>query len=81
MRHFGAWNTSESTYLMKNPPDVRKLMEPDEGDSTFHYLQYESTEISHGNTRWKVYGSPVCTLLDGLYSKLTSGLGESLVWR
>lgn len=38
-------------------------MEPDEADTSFHYLQYESTEISHGNTRWKVYGSPVCILL------------------
>jgi hypothetical protein len=61
---------------MKNPPDVRKLLEPDEGDTTFHYLQYESTEISHGNTRWKVYGSPVCTLIYGLHSQLTAVKGS-----
>ncbi|KIM31767.1 hypothetical protein M408DRAFT_327204 [Serendipita vermifera MAFF 305830] len=53
LEHGDGWHRT-----LENPPDIRKLMEPREGDTTFHYLQYESLEIMHGNTRWKAFGSP-----------------------
>jgi hypothetical protein len=58
-------------------------MNPDKGDKTFHYLQYESCEIEQGGRKWKVYGSPVgLNVLDPVYPANPSArVGKSLVWR
>jgi hypothetical protein len=34
-------------------------MEPEPEDTTFEYLEYQSTKFTHDGTDWKAYGSPV----------------------
>lgn len=46
-------------------------MEPDEGDTSFHYLTYESCEIDQGGKKWKAYGSPVRSYVSSQCSKPT----------
>ncbi|KAG8824530.1 hypothetical protein FRC19_001598 [Serendipita sp. 401] len=43
---------------LEDPDAVRKLMETDEGDGSFQYLEYESTTFEMNDKTWKVYGSP-----------------------
>ncbi|KAG8829294.1 hypothetical protein FRC17_006803 [Serendipita sp. 399] len=43
---------------LEDPDNARALLNPDSGDDSFRYLEYESTTFDANGRTWKAYGSP-----------------------
>lgn len=76
LEHGSRWHRQQT----EDVEEIKKFVEP-QGDTTFHYLEYENMTITEGGATWKVYGSPGSPWFGGWAFNYEQGEAPELVSR